>query len=284
MGDDWGAQPSSGQQQPLPTVLKLVSGRREKSKRTPEQDASNRDFLAGAGRVEFGRHEATLQGIWMALAYFASLSDHRICYATVEHLGERARRSGRTVRRHLPALMARGLVQCSDRKGGHTPSTWFIVLPQSVRAGRTRCPSRAETMSAEVREVRKKEKKSTSSSGARNFCENCTNDWPASYGPKCHTCGYNPSTRLRVDEPKARPIEIKAPRPDHPTLTPERCAELEAEAINNGYRKRDGRWAKFQADEKDTGPVPRTPPQVDRGVSVQGNNAPTRQEADDGRT
>ena len=59
------------------------------------------------------------------------------CYAELENVGKRARRSGRTVRRHVPALMARGLVQCSARQGGHTPSRWSVVLPADVRAGRT---------------------------------------------------------------------------------------------------------------------------------------------------
>ena len=49
-------------------------------------------------------------------------------------------------------------------------------------------------MAAEVREVRKTDTKSTSSSGARNVCENCNNDWPASYGTKCYTCGHTPLT------------------------------------------------------------------------------------------
>ena len=91
---------------PAPAVLRLVP----KPKRTPEQDEDNRDFLACAGRVEFGRQEATLQDIWMAFAYYASLGDERTCYASLENIGCRARRSDRTVRRAIPSLMARGLI------------------------------------------------------------------------------------------------------------------------------------------------------------------------------
>ena len=148
---------------------------------------------------------------------------------------------------HLRAVDEKPVVSTSE---GGTPVPGGAV--PECRGGRH--------PSAGISNQRSNQEKSTSSGGARNVCENCTNDWPASYGPKCYTCGHNPSTRLRADEPKARPTEHKAPRPDHPTLTPERLAELEAEAFNNGYRKRDGRWARYQADETDTGPFPRTPP------------------------
>ena len=35
-----------------------------------------------------------------------------------------------------------------------------------------------------------------------------------------------------------------APRPDPPPLTPEQVADLEANAIENGYRKVAGKWTK----------------------------------------
>ena len=143
------------QQPGLPTGPTHVAFR---ATRTAAQVESNSAFLSDAGRVEFGRYEATLRDIWMAFAYFASLSDGRTCYATVEHIAEKARRSGRTVRRHVPALMARGLVECSARQGGHTPSTWSVVIPADVRAGRTGCPGRADTVSANIRDTGKRER------------------------------------------------------------------------------------------------------------------------------
>ena len=149
------AQLAQGPQEHLPTGPTHVAFR---STRTPAQVESNSAFLSDAGRVEFGRYDATLRDIWMAFAYFASLSDGRTCYATVEHIAEKARRSGRTVRRHVPALMARGLVECSARQGGHTPSRWSVVIPADVRAGRTRCPGRADTVSANIRDTGKRER------------------------------------------------------------------------------------------------------------------------------
>ena len=84
-----------------------------RSTRTPEQRESNRVFMAAAGRVKFGRHEATLHAIWIAFALFASLGPERICYAAVERkredededkpgIAERAKVSGRTVQPSHP--------------------------------------------------------------------------------------------------------------------------------------------------------------------------------------
>ena len=114
--------PASIPQQPgLPTGPTHVASRSTRSTRTPAEVESNRAFMAAAGRVEFGRHEATLQEIWMAFAYFASLGDERECYGTGEHIAEKARRSGRTVRRHVPALIARGLIQSGQSEGRTRP-------------------------------------------------------------------------------------------------------------------------------------------------------------------
>ena len=209
--------PSTPQQQGLPTGPTHVASR---SPRTSAEVESNSAFLAAAGRVEFGRYEATLERIWMAFAYFASLSDGRTCYATVEHIAEKARRSGRTVRRHVPALMARGLVECGGRKGGRVPSTWSVVLPadvrgitslspsvlggQDVRAGRTECPGRADTVSDDIRDLGKREKR-TSSSRARVVCQNCGHDFPDGYGNRCHECGYDPSKRKPTADTQPQP-------------------------------------------------------------------------------
>ena len=214
------AQPDLDPQAPLPTGLTLVASRSTPPPRTSAEVESNRAFLAAAGRVEFGRYEATLRDIWMAFAYFASLSDARVCYATVEHIAEKARRSGRTVRRHVPVLIARGLVECSGRKGGREPSTWSVVLPadvlgmtsvspavrggQDVRVGRTGCPGRADTVSDDIRD-REKVQESTSSSRARVVCEVCKHDWPASYGTNCHKCGDQPQRQPSTEKPDNDP-------------------------------------------------------------------------------
>ena len=114
--------------------------------RTDEQRESNRAFMAAAGRVEFGRYEATLSAVWIAFAYFASLGVERICYATVDHIAERAKVSGRTVRRHIPALIERDLIYSENREGGRKTAVWKISLVVSPR------PGRADTVSDEIRD------------------------------------------------------------------------------------------------------------------------------------
>ena len=145
------AQPDLDPQAPLPTGPTHVASR---STRTPEQVESNRVFMAAAGRVEFGRYEATQRAVWIAFAYFASLGVERICYAAVEHVAERAKVSGRTVRRHIPALIERGRIYAENRVGGRTPAVWKVILPDEamINRGRTACPARADSVSGDIRD------------------------------------------------------------------------------------------------------------------------------------
>ena len=146
---------SSNPNQPgLPTGPTHVAFR---STRTPEQVESNRVFMAAAGRVEFGRYEATQRAVWIAFAYFASLGVERICYAAVEHVAERAKVSGRTVRRHIPALIERGRIYAENRVGGRTPAVWKVILPDEAMSnrGRTACPARADNVSGDIRDLGK---------------------------------------------------------------------------------------------------------------------------------
>ena len=144
-----------------------------RSTRTPEQVESNRAFMAAAGRVKFGRFAATERAVFMAFAYFASLGNERICYAAVERnndddddrpagggIAERAKVSGRTVRRHIPAIIDRGLIDTENRVGGRLTTVWKVILPDEADnvdrnlRGRTLCPARADTMSDEIRDQR----------------------------------------------------------------------------------------------------------------------------------
>ena len=153
--DDLG-EPDAPEQANLPTGPTHVAARGT-PKRTAVQLASARAFMAAAGHVKFDRGRATLKAVWMTFAYYASLGDGRVCFATLKTLADRALVTGRTVRRCVQALIDRGLIQTDNRKGGHAPTTWTVhafspsVLGgQDVRPGRTGCPARADRMSAEV--------------------------------------------------------------------------------------------------------------------------------------
>ena len=124
-----------------------------RSNRTPQQVERNRVFMAAAGRVEFGRYEATLSAVWIAFAYFASLGVERICNATVEHIAERAKVSGRTVQRHIPALIERGRIYSETRAGGRATAVWKVILPDELIAPvLTPCRPRGDRMSDEIRD------------------------------------------------------------------------------------------------------------------------------------
>ena len=207
-------EPSSPQQQGLPTGPTHVVAR---ATRTPAEVESNRAFLAAAGRVEFGRYEATLRDVWMAFAYFASLGPERTCYGSVEHVAEKARRSASTLRRKALTLIDRGLLKPDQRKGGRVPSTWKVVLPDAVLeiagpspdvrgsqndwAGQSKRLGRAVTVTDDIRDREKRE--NSTSSSARVVCPDCGNNWPAEYGKVCHKCRDKPSPRAPADKPKA---------------------------------------------------------------------------------
>ena len=96
---------------------------------------------------------------------------------------------------------------------------------------------------------------------ARHTCS-CGHNWPVSFGPTCFKCqrkvgfagGAAPMPGKYAcleDDPEpsgAAPVPGKYnslfdPEPDPPRpLTPELRAELEADAISNGYRLRNGQW------------------------------------------
>ena len=152
--DDDTGDPDELQQGELPSGPTHVAARR-----TPDQLASARKFIAAAGRVKFDRGRATLKAVWMSVAYYASLGagPKRVCFAEVETLANRALVSERTVRTHLAALAGHGLIQTNYRGGGHAPTKWSIreVSPsvlggKNCRAGRQRLPGRAATVAAEV--------------------------------------------------------------------------------------------------------------------------------------
>ena len=109
-------EPDELQQGELPAGPTHVAARRSK-----DQLASARKFLAAAGRVKFDRGRATLKAVWMAVAYYASLAagPERVCFAQVKTLANRALVSERTTQRHL-AHARRSRPDSGRPSGGRT--------------------------------------------------------------------------------------------------------------------------------------------------------------------
>ena len=147
-------EPDGLQQGELPAGPTHVAARRSK-----DQLASARKFIAAAGRVKFDQGRATLKAVWMTVAYYASLAagPERVCFAQVKTLANKSLVSERTIRRHLATLAFFGLIQTDHRTGGHAPTHWSIsafspsVLGgQNGRAARPEWPGSPAKMAAEV--------------------------------------------------------------------------------------------------------------------------------------
>ena len=103
-------EPDGLQQGELPAGPTHVAARRSK-----DQLASARKFIAAAGRVKFDQGRATLKAVWMTVAYYASLAagPERVCFAQVKTLANKSLR----VRANRPVSPrhTRGVWADSDR-------------------------------------------------------------------------------------------------------------------------------------------------------------------------
>ena len=84
----------------------------------------------------------------------------------------------------------------------------------------------------------------------RHTCPKCGNDWPVSFGVTCFKCQRKVGSRHPAGQAAPEPGKYDglwddpAPRPDPPPLTPDAVQQLEADAVENGYRRIGGMWTK----------------------------------------
>ena len=106
----------------------------------------------------------------------------------------------------------------------------------------------------------------------RQTCPTCGNTWPARFGPICYQCPQPTASQIRRQKQKKDDLESEKPwtpeelaafkaeqdppaRPDPPPMTPETRAQLETEAIENGFHKLDdGSWTKRNAPSPSPSP------------------------------
>ena len=221
------AQLARDPQAHLPTGPTHVVAR---ATRTPAEVESNRAFLAAAGRMEFGRYENTLRAVFMAFAYFASFGPERVCYATVEHVAERAKVSARTVQRHIPALVSRELITAPTRAGGHVPTVWKLLVsePAPIERGVTACHPRGDIVSPNI-------SNRGSSSGPR------PNGASAPQKRDGKNCGSGPVTN--------HPLAMKAAS-DAPSQAEQKQPDAPSSLSLVQPRPNEGRLKRWWADEK----------------------------------
>ena len=159
----------------------------------------------------------------------------------------------RTVQRALRALEEERLVQTETVSGRSSryrlASTCVTVTPLPASHRRPPCVTVTPEGKKEVIKRRKAAALPTvqkiGQKGPRHTCS-CGNNWPLTFGPLCFRC----NRKVGVSHPAgfAAPVPGKYDglydNPAPPPMAPAIVADLEANAVSNGWHKRDGRWSK----------------------------------------
>ena len=271
----------------LPTGPRLVST-------SPDSRASNeaRAWLAVADVTPTGHRVGIIMARHVRYATVADLArkvteGEVFTYWPQSKIAVALGCSQRQVRRGVNSLKAAGLkVRQRDRPG--VASYVFPVrsgVLSGVRSGvrslkrneprtepRTEPNTEAAASPSDRTEVQHDEHKPQPATAGRHTCPTCGNTWPARFGPICYQCPQPTASQIRRQKQKKDDLESERPwtpeelaafkaeqdppaRPDPPPMTAETRAQLETEAIENGYHKRDdGSWTKSNAPSPSPSP------------------------------
>ena len=226
----------------------------------------NKAFWESVNAVEFSSRGVTRQQVFRAVAWFASLTDARVCFASVATLAKKARLGTTATRAHLRALERDAYIETDGGRSGGRAGTRYRLSTQRVsvpnptlsvaQPNAQRCVNPTLSVAEEVIEEGIEEVQAaplpvqkTGQKGPRYECV-CGNTWPESFGPVCFQCkckvGKSHPAGMAAPEPGKYDClyEDDTPRPDPPPLTPATVARLETDAVSNGYRQRNGRWTR----------------------------------------
>ena len=153
--------------------------------------------------------------------------------------------SDRAVRGHVYGLRAYFTIE--DRPG----RTWRLTIPPPLIAvvqPRQKLPNPP----AEIADVPCKVPKTTThTTRARVSCETHGREWFEADGRDCFECAKERLTAAKAKRETPRGPRVGLPtysdrpaRPDRAPMTAERVAEIEAELVGDGWRKREGQWKK----------------------------------------
>ena len=193
-----------------------------------------------------------------------------MCFASVATLAKKARLGTTATRAQLRALERDAYIETDGGRSGGRSATHYRLSTQRVSVPNPTL-SVAEEVKKEVSEERTgaQPTQNYGSNGTDNppdrYTCHCGNSWPKSHGPVCFQCHKSvlPGSRLQTEYAAryrsahnpgsgAAPVPGKydslfdgdEPKPDTPPMAPENVASLEADAVSNGYHKRDGQWTK----------------------------------------
>ena len=260
----------------LPTGPRLVST-------SPDSRASNeaRAWLAVADVTPTGHRVGIIMARHVRYATVADLArkvteGEVFTYWPQSKIAVALGCSQRQVRRGVNSLKAAGLkVRQRDRPG--VASYVFPVrsgVLSGVRSGvrslkrneprsEPRTEPRTEAAAASTHDRTEVQPDEQPDKPTRNTCPKCGKTWPARYGPTCYQCPQPTASQIRRREQLKRnreseqdpPLDDAPARPDPPPITPETRAQLEAEAIENGFHKLDdGSWTKRNAPSPQPSP------------------------------
>ena len=164
----------------------------------------NRAFWESVNAVEFTARGSSRREVYRAVAYFASLTDARVCFASVAALAKRASLGTTATRAQLRALERGGYIETDGVRSGGRSGTRYRLAPQLDQATNPtltvaqpnayRRVNPTLTVAEEVIEEVSKEvqaaqpvENTESGNQARHTCS-CGNSWPVSFGTSCYEC------------------------------------------------------------------------------------------------
>ena len=187
---------TSGQQ----TLGLGPTGRIHKSK-LPD----NRAFWESVNAVEFTSRGSSRREVYRAVAYYASLTDKRICFASVAKLARRASLGTTATRSQLRALERDGDIETDGGRSGGRSGTRYRLSTHRANPTLTvsqpnayRCVNPTLTVAEEVREEVNKEVQAAQpiqeigsrglNKPANRYTCSCGHSWPKSTGTVCYQC------------------------------------------------------------------------------------------------
>ena len=114
--------PSIGDTDPQRT-LGLGPGRVHRGGKSAVPD--NTQFWKTVNAVEFSSRGVTRQQVFRTVAWFASLTDKRVCFASVESLAKKARLGTTATRAQLRALERDGYIETDGQRSGGRSATRY---------------------------------------------------------------------------------------------------------------------------------------------------------------
>ena len=104
------------------------TGRVHRGGRTTSKIPDNKKFWESVNAVDFTSRGSSRREVYRAVAYFVSLTDARVCFASVETQAKRASLGTTATRSHLRALERDGYLEVEgERSGGRSCTRYRLT-------------------------------------------------------------------------------------------------------------------------------------------------------------